>query len=182
MKLCERKYIPPHLHQNEREKFDTFSVGEFLYFRCEKEVVENPYHKISISELSHNRSGENNALSKPEDVLWNISADTSFKTYEGLEICELKIVDLNPESKYSKSYPETKKEIEYNCLFELFHEPEPCMYPHVVFRVTLNGEVIQKGKHYNDTIGKLNKIRNSLKEEIASMIVRREISQQDIPI
>lgn len=182
MKQCERKYIPPHLHQYEREKFDTFGVGEYLYFRCEKDVLDNPYSKITIAELSHNRSGNENALSKPEDVLWNISDDTSFEAYKELEICELKIVDLTPDSKYSKSYPETKKEIEYNCLFELLHEPEPCMYPHVVFRVTLNGEVIQKGKRYNETIGKLNKIRNSLKEEITAMIVRREVSQQDIPI
>lgn len=181
MKLCDREYIPQHLHQNDREKFDTFNVGELLYFRCEKSVLENPYEKITIAELSHNRSGENNSLSHPKDVLFNISDDTSFETYDGLEICELRIVDLNPYNKYSKNYTETKNQIEYYCLFELFHEPEPCMYPHVVFRVTLNGEIIQKGKSYESSIKKLTRIKNSLKEEIASMIVRRQISQRDAP-
>lgn len=55
------------------------------------------------------------------------------------------------------------------------------MYPHSVFRVRLNGEIVTY-ENYKDTLKKVNKIRNLLKEELASMIRQNQVSQNAHPI
>jgi len=63
---------------------------------------------------------------------------------------------------------------------ELLHEPEACMYPHCVFRVWVNDELITYN-NYENTVKKLSYIKLQLKEELAYMIIKREVSQIDIP-
>ena len=54
------------------------------------------------------------------------------------------------------------------------------MYPHCVFRVWVNDELITYN-NYENTVKKLSYIKLQLKEELAYMIIKREVSQIDIP-
>lgn len=174
-------YIPERLHMKNRSCVETFEVGECLYMRCNPKVVDNPYKEISIAELSHNRAGlAADILSVPEDVLYSIKLDEPFEKYEGKVICTLEIKSLTPEHKYHKTFTQEKNGELYTSVIELLHDPEECMYPHSVFRVWLNGETITKD-NFGKTIGKLNKIRTELKEELASMIKRKQVHQDDVP-
>lgn len=55
------------------------------------------------------------------------------------------------------------------------------MYPHCIFRITLNGDIVTYD-NYKETLGKVHKIRNEIREELASMIVRRQVHQADNPV
>lgn len=172
---CTLVYIPERLHQRNRTPITSFEVGERLYFRCKSEVLDNPYKAISITELSHNRSGLNsNILCVPDDVLFNIKENEPEERYEGLEICIIEIKYLESNSVYNKTYSETKNSAQFNCRIRLIHEPDCCMYPHSVFRVWINDELITYD-NYNDTVKKLNKIRSLLKNELASMIIQNAL-------
>lgn len=176
MQLCKLPYIPQRLHTNNKVNNNAFVVGEFLYMRCNQDVLDNPYKSISITELSHNRSGENNSISVAEDVLYSIKAEENIEKHNDKKICSLEIIDLNKNNSYRKKFTQEKNGCQFEAILELFHEAEPCMYPHCVFRVTLNNERVTYN-NYKDTLQKVNKIRNSIKEELASMIVRMEVSQ-----
>lgn len=172
---CELPYIPERLHQGNRGPISTFEVGEHLYFRCNAEVLDNPYKSISITELSHNRKGlSSETLSNPDDVLFNINLDETEERYTGLEICTIEIKSLDSNYQYVKNFTESKNNVDHNCTFKLIHDPAVCMYPHCVFRVWINNELITYD-NYNQTIKKLNKIRAFLKEDLASMILQREL-------
>ncbi len=140
-------------------------------------MLKNPFKNTSITELSHNRQGpKSDICSLAEDVLYDIVGKTIKGVHEDLVVCTLKIQSLNINKTFKKEYKETKDGIEYTCVLELFHEPEPCMYPHCVFRVWINGIKITY-KNYKDTISKLTIIRGNLKEELASMVITKEINQ-----
>lgn len=178
---CKIVYIPERLHRKKRPIVETFEVGECLYMRCLPEVVDNPYKAISIAELSHNRAGlTSNNLSVPEDVLYSIKLDEPFEKYDGKVICTLEIKSLTPENKYYKTFTQEKDGELFTSVIELLHDPELCMYPHSVFRVWLNGEKITMA-NYKTTIGKLTRIRTELKEELASMVRRKQVNQNDNP-
>ena len=182
MQECTLPYIPQRLHTNNKLKIAKFEVGEFLYRRCKPEELENPFKNITITELSHNRGGfRNNLFCNPDDVLFSIKKDEAFEEYEGNVVCYLEIKSLNDKNKYRKEYTQTKNNDEYNCVMELLHEPEPCMFPHCVFRVWINNEIVTRD-NCKETINKLKTIRTSLKEELASMIYNRQISQNDNPL
>ena len=182
MPICSIPHIPDRLKLNGRPIIVEFEIGEFLYMRCDQGVLDNPYEKISITELSHNRSGlKGNTLCNPDDVLFSIKETDGFEKYADKEICILEIKSLTPANKFKKTYSETKDTLIYNCEFELLHEPELCMYPHCVFRVVINEEIVTYA-NYKTTLRKVTKIRNSLKEELASMIVRQAINQNDTPV
>lgn len=182
MQGCAIPYIPTRLQTNNRQPIEEFEIGESLYMRCKSDVLVNPYKGMSITELSHNRSGSNNnILCNPDDVLYNIVPENIFEKYEGLEVCILDIKSLNGDKKYRKYFSETKNGQEYTGAIELLHEPEPCMYPHSVFRIWVNNEKVTY-ENYKETLTKVNKIRNSIKEELASMIRKRELRQDDTPV
>jgi hypothetical protein len=176
MPTCEISYIPERLHSLDRPPINKFAVGELLYFRCTSEELDNPFTKISIAELSHNRSGEHGSLGGQDDVLFNILPGNNFERYPGLEICTLQIVELKEDGTYSKDFQQEKNQQLHNANLQLIHDPLPCMYPHCVFRVTLDGTLITKS-NFKDTIGKLKEIKNKIKQEIASMILIKEVSQ-----
>lgn len=179
MKECNLPHIPSRLHTNQRPIIKAFEVDEFLYRRCKPEELENPFKTVSIRELSHNRSGlEQNILCNPEDVLFNIIQDDDKERYEEMVVCTLKIKSLTDDNKYKKNYEQIKGGKTYTCQMELLHEPEPCMYPHCVFRIFIDGIVVDKD-NYDITIKKLNEIRTRLKEELASIIFRREVRQEE---
>jgi hypothetical protein len=179
MPECSIPYIPPRLKTDNRPALEEFQVGEFLYMRCRPESIQNPYKSISITELSHNRSGPNeNALCNPDDVLYSIREDENFEKYVGLEICTLEIVSLNENNRYIKEYMQEKDGVPNHGKIELLHEPEPCMYPHSVFRIWFNGDIVTYN-NYDSTIGKFKKLRTQIKEEIASMIRRTQVNYSD---
>ncbi len=129
---CQLNYIPDKLRTNNREPFQTFHVGELLFMRCAPDKLSNPYNSITISDLSHNRRGsEENPVSESEDVLYNIRPDIDFEKYTDKVVCTIRILDLNADNKYDKSFTEDGN----TATIRLIHEPEPCMYPHCVFRI-----------------------------------------------
>lgn len=181
MPECSIPYIPERLRRQNRPIIPKFEVGEHLYMRCKLEVIHNPYKGISITELSHNRSGlSTDILCNPDDVLYSIKMEEPFERHSDKEVCTLQIKTLTDDNKYRKSYTENKNGQDYVGIIELLHEPEDCMYPHAVFRVWINDEVITY-KNHDVTLKKLHKIRNLLKEELASMIIKRQVNQQEFP-
>ena len=182
MQECNLHYIPERLRKGNKNILDYFEVGEFLYRRCDEKEMENPFATPSIAELSHNRGGlKENILCEAGDVLYNINIGDEFEKYEDKKVCTLVIKDLNEQKKYKKAYIQEKDSETYNCVIELLHEPDPCMYPHCVFRVWLGNEIVTPDNH-KKKLGKLHQIRNSLREELASMIVKKQVSQSDSPI
>ena len=76
---CELSHIPKRLHTEDKPIISIFVDGEFLYRRCNLSESENPYLKISLAELSHNRSGHlDNIISNRKDVLFNISLSEEY--------------------------------------------------------------------------------------------------------
>ena len=182
MQECKIPYIPSRLQTNDRPVIEHFEVGECLYMRCKADALNNPYKDISITELSHNRSGlKENILCNPDDVLYSIKEEEEFEKYESRVVCTLEIIHLTINNSYKKVYTENKNGTIYTGILELLHEPESCMYPHCVFRVWLNGEKVTYN-NYKSTLSKVQQIKTRMKEELVSMIRRRQVSQGEIPI
>ncbi|MEO6838549.1 MAG: hypothetical protein ABI185_09170 [Ginsengibacter sp.] len=181
MQECLLHYIPGRLHTNDRKIIDEFDLNENLYKRCRQEDLKNPYLAGTLSELSHNRSGLiEDILCNPDDVLYNIKPEEQDEKYEDLKVCTIRIKDLNNENRYKKTFREIKNGETFNAVIELFHDPIPCMYPHSVFKIWLNGEIVTY-QNYKQTLKKVNQIRNSIREELASMVRKKELSQKDKP-
>jgi hypothetical protein len=169
---CQLTYIPKRLHTNDKEPVEVFNVGEFLYRRCKPEDLLNPYNSISLAEISHNRAGEKlHIVSYENDVLINIVKDLGFERYDNMVVCKIKILDLTANGQYNKSFNDDKGNV---AKIMLLHEPEPCMYPHCVFRVWYNEEV---AKMDNKQYTRNNQIRIKLKHELAGMIYTNTLSQ-----
>jgi hypothetical protein len=174
---CNLEHVPERLHKTEgKQVINAFEVGEEIYRRCTDAELENPFKSISICELSLNRKGlADNHISQPEDVLINITGvgDAIYNK----TICTLIIKDVcNETLTYNKEFVEEKQTVQYSARMRLMHEPSPCMYPHCVFRVWLNDQLITLD-NYRDTIDKLKQIKTQLKASLASMILQRRISQ-----
>jgi len=181
MQECTLPYIPSRLHTKNNPIINTFDIGEFLYRRCRIDEIKNPFKSISITELSHNRGGlKSQTLCNPDDVLYSIREIEDFQRYSDKVVCTLVIKSLNVSKGYKKVYTQTKNDELYTCYLELLHEPVPCMYSHCVFRVTINGNIITYDNH-QEILKKLSQIRNQLKEELASMVLQNQVSQDDNP-
>lgn len=177
---CPLKHIPENLQTKDKPTVHTFEVGSELYRRSSKEEIENPFAKISIADVSVNRSVLNGQkISEECDVLLNIR-DSSPEKFDQ-QVCLLRIKDLKDDNTYDKIFKQEKDGVTRIARFILSHVPEPCMYPHCAFRVFLDGVEIKDFKHYNSTINKLKKIKTELKQDLATMIVQREISQSKRP-
>jgi len=112
MQQCSLNYIPERLHQNDKLPINFFEVGEFLYRRCDKKDLDNPFKTISITELSHNRSGlKGNVFCNEPDVLFNINADEVIEKYNDKVVCVLEIKNLNENNTYKKTYTQEKNNI-----------------------------------------------------------------------
>ncbi len=177
MQNCNLDYIPDRLHTNNRPIINKFNVGQLLYHRASPEIIENPYKTVTIAELSHNLGGHpEKILSLPEDVLFSIKEEEDFEKYTDKEICTLRIISLNNLNQYDKDFSQEKNGEKATAKIKLLHDPVGCMYPHCVFRVWLNGTIVTY-KNYKQTLNKWKKIRTELKQELASMIIHRVISQ-----
>jgi hypothetical protein len=172
LRPCQLNYIPERLHTNDREPLQIFIVGEFLYRRCKPEDLSNPYNSVSLAELSHNRAGnERNRISEASDVLFNIVLALGFERYDDMVACPIRIKDLDQHGQYDKSFSDDKGNI---ARIRLLHEPDPCMFPHCVFRVWYNEEVAELD---NRNYTRNGKIRIQLKHELASMLYNQTLSQ-----
>ncbi|TVQ50157.1 MAG: hypothetical protein EA362_03010, partial [Saprospirales bacterium] len=109
MEDCSLDYIPPHLHSDNRPIINEFNIGDYLYHRASPDVIENPYKRVSITELSHNLAGNpKNPLSSAEDVLFSIKSEEAFEKYEGKAICTLRIISLTTDRQYNKEFFQEK--------------------------------------------------------------------------
>jgi hypothetical protein len=174
---CHLEYIPVHLYQEEHKPLlKKFAVEDILYRRCAPELLQNPYKAKTPVELSHNLGTVlGNFLSHRRDVLWSIKEEESFKRYNE-SICTLTIKLLREDGSYYKEFEQQKNGMNYRCVMQLIHDPEPCMYPHCIFRIWINGELITTANS-NQTINKLKVIKRLVKQELARMIITREIRQ-----
>lgn len=181
MEPCQLLYIPTRLHASEREPIEVFSIGENLFRRCDPKDLENPFASITLTELSHNRRGNDGyVLCEPNDVLFNIKAENGFETYDNAEVCTLEIIGLNPDGKYIKEFDQIKNGEFITARMELLHDPEPCMFPHCVFRIWI-GDVIVTYDNYGDTLDRYKQIRTKIREELAHMMVTKKINQDHYP-
>lgn len=181
---CELVYIPCHLVKNGRKNLDKFFLGEFLYYRCEEAVKSNPFDKISLIDLSHNRSGTwFNFLSKPEDVLYNTNP------LKPEQIIDLSIACLKIEELIDNAYIKEIKEPADNpatpiipeqlvCVIKLKHKPIECNYSHCAFEFYLNNTEVTFD-NYRTTLGHKSsnptKIRTRCKHEISKMIIKEVV-------
>jgi hypothetical protein len=172
LRPCQLNYIPGRLHTNDREALQIFSVGEFLYRRCKPEEMTNPYNTISLAEISHNRAGDTqNIISEANDVLYNIVPAAEGERHADMMVCHIVIKDLDEKGQYDKSFSDDKGNV---ARMRLLHDPDPCMFPHCVFRVWYNEEV---AKMENRNYTRNGKIRIQLKHELASMIYTNILTQ-----
>lgn len=184
MSSCILEHIPSRLHWSDRPLIEEFSIGDILYRRCLPSDLENPFSKISLAELSNNLAGRmtESVISYPEDVLLNTSKDQSFTNYatRGMVVCELMIKSLREDNRYEKQFSNEAGEVIGE--MELIHDPIECMFPHCVFRITIEGTVVTM-ENYDSTLNlkKHKKIRVKIREELAFMIVTRTIDQKGSP-
>ncbi len=180
--MCGLDYIPPRLWWQNQKILTEFRVNDVLYRRCDPEELENPYLKISLVDLSHNiGTCDGNPISDKDDVLYSIRTDEEFKMYSNKEICQISIISLNAENGYDKEFHD-ELDTENNGRMRLDHEPLDCMYPHCVFRVWHNGTPVSF-QNYKQTLGHktAKRVRTKMKDELAKMIVRRELNQLSQP-
>ena len=135
--MCQFTHIPLYLHQNGRGTIPEFDKSEELYHRSNLSIQHNPpytyFNQISrLIELSTNRSGIENSLSKPHDVLLNSISDIP-PIYEGYHvICFSLLCDFPIDLK-----------LEYSVgLLNVIHDPLACNYSHCIFRLTLDNDII----------------------------------------
>lgn len=179
MKDCNLQYIPSRLHWGEKELLTSFQIGDVIYRRCKPEELENPYKDFSpLCEISHNLGTCcKTQISEEEDVLYSIIEDEDFEKYERVTY-QLKIISLNEESRYSKVHFEVKNNVENIGRIELQHDPVACMYPHCIFRLWLNDEIVNRD-NYKNGLGRLNKLRTEIRHELTTMVYRKEIDQKN---
>lgn len=177
MSDCRLNYIPDRLHWDSRPIKEEFNVGDILYRRCEHDELENPYLKISLVEISHNLGtcGEE-VISESHDVLFSIREDEQFEKYSDKEIATIEIKKLNEAGQYKKSFTQIKNGGEVTGYITLIHDPVSCMYPHSIFRIYYNDTCVGF-ENYRQTLQKANQIRTSIREELAFMLIRKELWQ-----
>ena len=83
---------------------------------------------------------------------------------------------MNHHNQYNKEFSQEKNGQNTTARIKLIHEPKPCMYPHCTFRIWLEGTIVTCD-NYKQTLKKWRKIRTKLKDELASMIIQRVVSQ-----
>jgi hypothetical protein len=179
--ICNLEYIPKRLQNHKcRRLINSFSVGDILYRRCKVEELEDPFKSITLTDLSHNLGFTNNCfISNKEDVLFSIREDENFEKYIDKAVCALNIVNLNTENQYDKFFTQEKNGVKIIVRMQLIHDPVPCMYPHCIFRIWYDNQIVTF-ENYNVTLKNVNRIRDEIRQELAKMIIRKEISQKNI--
>ena len=180
--ICNLEYIPIQLHTEDKPIIDKFEIGEKLFYRCKPESLCKPYDNISLRDISHNRNFNDDLKFGSENVFFNIDELDDRMHYADLKFIEFYIKNLLEETTYSKIF--SSKDLVAK--ITLKHFPVPCMYPHSVFEITFNGQVVDKD-NYNLTLGKGNAIRSNLRslirQELTSIIQTGFIdSSRDVEI
>ena len=177
---CNLDYIPDRLHWNAKPLITQFAVGDLIYRRIAPDEFENPFASVSLTDLSHNIGiNQGNELSIEDDVLLSISEMDEIKYYKGKCTCTLEIKSLNTDNCYLKPFAFRNNNNDlFDATMELVHKPEECMYPHCVFKITMNNVEVTF-TNYRQTLGqkKLAKLRTLIREELVAMIRRKAIEQ-----
>lgn len=181
---CHLRYIPIHLHQNDKPIIKEFAKGEILYYRCKPHKLEFPYNDISLRDISHNRNFGEDAIFREDDVMYNVLPENKFEKYNDCNLIKLEINDLTNNITYHKKIIKTHED-GYQAIVEitLEHKPIPCMYPHSAFVIVLN-DVIVDEKNYDETINQkkgaykklFSNIRREIREELTSLMISKKIN------
>lgn len=167
--ICNLEYIPKHLHTENKPIKEVFEIGEKLFYRCKPEILNKPYDNISLQDISHNRNFNDDTNFGCENVFYNIDENDERVKYEGLNFIEFFIKNLSNEITYKKNliYQDLKATL------ILKHVPEPCMYPHSVIEISVNGIIVNKD-NYKIILGKKNQtysnLRSLIRQELTSII------------
>ena len=167
--ICNLHYIPTKLHTNDKPIIDKFEIGEKLFYRCKPELLCKPYDNISLRDISHNRNFNDDKNLGSENVFFNIIESDEREIYEDLKFIEFYIKYLSEENIYCKKLYSD----DLFAIITLKHSPVPCMYPHSVFEIKVNDQVVDK-ENYNSILGKSNKtqshLRSLIRQELTSII------------
>lgn len=168
---CSLEYIPKRLHTGQKPVNDVFYLGEELYYRCKSGECSKPYDKISLYNISHNRNFCSPQEYKREDVLFNILEEDQRQFYD-LNTTVLKIKSLENNATYIKEII-SRDNADIKATITLKHEPIPCMYPHSIFEVCING-IIVNSENYTGILNKKSKtyknLRSDIRQELTSII------------
>ena len=177
---CSLEYIPKRLHTNGKSIQESFHLGEELYYRCKPGECEKPYDKISLYNISHNRNFASPEQYKRDDVLFNIIEEDQRKVYD-LQTTVLKIKNLEGYKTYFKEIVSISN-INLKATITLKHEPIPCMYPHSIFEICING-IIVNSNNYNEILNRKNKtyknLRSDIRQELTSIIQTGNIDSSE---
>lgn len=161
---CTLPHIPIRLHSDNKITVNDFFIGEELYYRCSSGECAKPYQSISLYDISHNRNFGDNKKYPKEDVLFNIDMNTKIEKYENKEINVSVINTLNNDNTFEKTIvSEDASELIAKIL--LTHDPLPCMYPHCVFKISLNEITVTK-ENYDEVLNKKSRIFKNIRRDI----------------
>lgn len=171
---CNLDYIPPHLHKNDRPTDHYFDLNEELYLRIHPDHP-TPFETITLADLSLNRSGPENSLSHPEDVLWNIDENSINQRYEH-EIKCLTICFNSTSTSLEK--PCFQEEHDENfCLVILEHAPLNCNYSHCDMKFIINEDLVITKENFKNTLGGrvYKTLRRKLRMTLHEAVVQKKI-------
>ncbi len=174
---CDLGYIPGHLKMELKPVVPNFSVGEELFYRADPAKCKIPYDNISLRDISHNRSFMPPS-STLDDVLFNIDPTKNFEKYNDKVVVVLRIASLPNGQTYTKEFK--TDDGASVVVITLKHDPHPCMYPHSVFEITVNG-IIVDSDNYSQTLNTkpLKKVRSRIRQELSSMIQSGIVDQSE---
>jgi hypothetical protein len=176
--LCHLPHVPIRLQWDGHFKEDNFFHDEKLYWRIKKEIKDNPFGAITLTDISVNRSGISpQILSEPQDVFINITGEGEpfYKEFDVIEL-SIKKIELDKEPQKVYQFPEIIDEnmIPISVILQLIHDPIPCNNAHSMFRFLFNGNIVTFDNYKMGFGNKLLKNhRKACRDDIAKMIIRR---------
>lgn len=180
--VCHLQYIPKHLHTDNKNIIPVFKNGEKLFYRCKKNECLKPYDTISLYDISHNRDfGIPNKYPK-EDVFYNLIEDDPNEKYTDLLLTVLTLNNIGRNSTFMKDII-SDEDPNLRASILLKHNPLPCMYPHSVFEISINGIVVDKN-NYKTILNKKNvkfkNLRSDIRQILTSIIQTGNIDSDEV--
>jgi hypothetical protein len=176
---CSLKYIPKHLHQNNKPLIPEFHNSERLFWRLGKNPTKSPYSTISLYNVSINRSGtERKFISAEQDVLWNSELNAEQEKYasEVVTLIVRRIFSDNPPIKPIFHPDDITQLNPRHVIMALVHNPLACNYAHCMFVFDLDDVRVTK-ENYNETFNlrPLKRLRQACRDELNKAILKKEI-------
>ena len=141
---CHEIGIPAHLHQNSRPQAPQFDEKELLYRRFFVHPPksawlgkENRHKSAKIFHLENDSYNRSKFSQKPEDVLFNINAQSPEDHFGNWGVLSIEVADLQGLVVPAEINGETG-----SVTFQPVHKPETCMYPHSEIHAFRNGAFI----------------------------------------